>query len=107
MKLIIENLETEIIFSKNLLTELDQDENNVYIIDAKVFELFSATLSPIIDHSRIFKLEANEQNKNLDTLQKIFKFLQVNNVNRSSLITGIGGGVTTDIAAFAAGTFKR
>lgn len=107
MKFIIENLETEIIFNKNLLTELDQDENNVYIIDVKVFELFNATLSLIKDHSRIFKLEANEQNKNLDTLQKIYKFLQANNVNRSNLIIGIGGGVTTDITAFASATYKR
>ena len=107
MKFIIENLETEIIFSNNLLTELDQDENNVYIVDAKVFELFSATLSPIKDHSRIFKLEASEQNKNLVTLKKIYKFMQANNVNRSSLIIGIGGGVTTDITAFASATYKR
>jgi len=107
MKFIIENLEAEIIFSKNLLTKLDQDENNVYIIDAKVFELFSATLSPIKDHSRIFKLEAYEQNKNLDTLQKIYKFMKVNNVNRNNLIIGIGGGVTTDITAFASATYKR
>jgi len=43
MKFIIENLETEIIFSKFFLTEFDKDENNVYIIDAKVLELFNAT----------------------------------------------------------------
>ena len=107
MKFIIENLETEIIFSKFFLTEFDKDENNVYIIDAKVLELFNATLSPIKDHSRIFKLEASEQNKNLDTLQQIYKFLQANNVNRNNLIIGIGGGVTTDITAFASATYKR
>ncbi|KQC10931.1 MAG: hypothetical protein APR54_03000, partial [Candidatus Cloacimonas sp. SDB] len=44
---------------------------------------------------------------NLSAAEGIYNFFQLNNVNRSSMIYGIGGGITTDIAAFAASTYMR
>jgi len=107
MKFINEHLNTEIVFDKNMLTEFDLNDTDVFIIDSNVFRLYKNLFKPIKDQSRIFIYEANEHAKNNDSLKKIYKFLNTNNVKRNNIIIGIGGGITTDIAAFAASTFKR
>ena len=46
-------------------------------------------------------------NKNLDSLAMIWTRLCDNGATRKSLLINIGGGVVTDIGAFAGATFKR
>ena len=48
-----------------------------------------------------------ENNKNIDTVAKIWKFLSEKGADRKSLLINIGGGMLTDLAGFAATTFKR
>ena len=107
MKFINEHLNTEIVFNENILSALDLSDTGVFIIDSNVFRLYNNLFKLIKDQSRIFIYEANEHAKNNDSLQKIYTFLNTNNVKRNNIIIGIGGGITTDIAAFAASTFKR
>ncbi|MDO9577423.1 MAG: 3-dehydroquinate synthase family protein [Candidatus Cloacimonadales bacterium] len=107
MKFKIENSEIEIIFTNDLSPEFKKKVNQVYVIDAKVFELYKELFGHIKDQSRIYLFTASEQTKNLDSLREIYKFLKNKNVNRSSRIFGVGGGVTTDITGFAAATYKR
>lgn len=52
-------------------------------------------------------IPAGEQNKNLDTVREIYKFLLELKLDRQSSIVALGGGVTGDIAGFAAATFLR
>lgn len=52
-------------------------------------------------------LPAGEQNKKIDSVLKIWEFLSNNGGDRKSLLINIGGGMLTDLAAFAATTFKR
>lgn len=94
-------------FKKDLLELFKSDDNQVFIIDSKVHTLYKKLFNSIQDHSRILIYEATEQIKNIDSLQRIYEFLQANSVNRNSVIVGIGGGITTDITAFAASTYKR
>ena len=52
-------------------------------------------------------IEPGEQNKTMETVEKIYeKFLEWE-LDRSSFVTAIGGGIVCDVAGFAASTFMR
>lgn len=55
----------------------------------------------------IFKFEAGEKNKNLDTIQSMYDFFLKNHLDRKSIVVALGGGVTGDMAGFAASTYMR
>lgn len=50
---------------------------------------------------------AGDSNKNVDSLQKIWKELSQGEATRNSVIINLGGGMVTDLGGFAAATFKR
>ncbi len=52
-------------------------------------------------------IPAGENNKKIESVAKIWKFLSENGGDRKSLLINIGGGMLTDLAGFAATTFKR
>ena len=104
MKYNFNNRETEIVFS----TEFSfPEKKGVVIIDKRVLSLYDKSLQKFLEDKPIFVFEATEKNKNLQTISTIYDFFQKNNVNRSTVIYGIGGGITTDVAGFAASTYMR
>lgn len=52
-------------------------------------------------------IPAGESNKKIESVSKIWAFLSENGAARKSLLFNIGGGMLTDLAGFAATTFKR
>lgn len=79
--------------------------NVIYIIDEAV-AAFSRQYLP--EHNgRVFILASGEKEKNFNTVQKIIKFFFENHIDKTSLVVGIGGGVTTDIVGFAASIYYR
>lgn len=52
-------------------------------------------------------IPSGENNKKLESVAKIWQFLSENGGDRKSLLINIGGGMLTDLAGFAASTFKR
>lgn len=105
MKFTLNNFITEIeIISK---FEDLKSINYVAIIDKNIYELYINKLEVFIKDSPIYIFNAQENNKNIKETQKIYSFFIENNVTRETVIFGIGGGITTDITAFAASTFKR
>ena len=52
-------------------------------------------------------IKPGEQQKNLQTVQKIWNKLLKYNADRHSLLVNLGGGVISDIGGFAASCFKR
>lgn len=52
-------------------------------------------------------IPAGENNKKIESVAEIWKFLSENGGDRKSLLINIGGGMLTDLAGFAATTFKR
>ena len=55
----------------------------------------------------MFCMPAGESFKNLDNAVAFWHFLQQHGADRSSLVLNIGGGVVTDLGAFAASTYLR
>lgn len=78
------------------------DCNLFAIIDNKVKDYFSA-----FKNWNIYSLSASENAKSLKTATAIYSWLMENNADRNCFILGAGGGVTTDLAAFVASTYKR
>ncbi|MDA9636641.1 3-dehydroquinate synthase [SAR86 cluster bacterium] len=52
-------------------------------------------------------LETNEKNKSFEGIMPIYTLLNEKKFNRDSLIIGLGGGITTDMAGFVASTYLR
>lgn len=52
-------------------------------------------------------IKAGDNNKNLESISEIWKYLSENGATRHSLLINLGGGMLTDIGGFAAATFKR
>ena len=57
--------------------------------------------------AEIYAFKAGEQQKKLNTIREIYDICIKNKCDRSSVIIALGGGVTGDIAGFAAATFMR
>lgn len=54
-----------------------------------------------------FTFKAGEASKNLTTISQMYDFLAENHLTRSDLIVALGGGVTGDMAGFAAASYLR
>ncbi|MDR0947628.1 MAG: 3-dehydroquinate synthase [Ruminococcus sp.] len=54
-----------------------------------------------------FVFPHGEASKNLNTVSRIYEFLDKGGITRSDLIVALGGGVTGDISGFAASTYLR
>ncbi|MBU1181051.1 MAG: 3-dehydroquinate synthase [Proteobacteria bacterium] len=78
-------------------------EKTVIITDKNVWNCYGKDFPPY----RVIKIEPGEKGKTLDTVREIYERLLEFEVDRSSFIAGIGGGVVCDIAGFAASTFLR
>lgn len=63
--------------------------------------------SATVAGATVITAKSGDINKNLDSLAAIWKRLSDEGATRDSLLINLGGGVITDIGAFAAATFKR
>lgn len=52
-------------------------------------------------------IDASEATKTIDTVMEICAWLLENDADRDALVLAVGGGITTDMAGFAASIYKR
>jgi 3-dehydroquinate synthase len=85
--------------------------NILYVVDENVYKLHSASIKEISGSvggkNNIYIMPSGEKYKSTEQYQDILYTLINNNFGRDSLIAAIGGGVTGDIAGFAASTYMR
>ena len=62
---------------------------------------------PEIQAAKKFSVPAGDENKNIESLSQVWKFLSDNGAKRKSLLINLGGGMLTDLGGLAAATFKR
>ena len=77
------------------------DENTRHFCLPIIAEAFDETPYHIIE------IASGERNKNISTVQKIWKTMFDLRMNRKSLVVNLGGGVVGDMGGFSAGTFMR
>jgi len=78
-------------------------ENSVLITDENVFEKQSAKFAGW----KTIVIKAGEQHKNQHAVDQIINRLIELNADRQTFIVGVGGGVVTDIAGYAASIYMR
>ncbi len=99
------NLEEDI---NNILGNLSYDK--IFILtDNNTEELcypLVENIEPIKNAGKII-IKAGDDNKNIETLSQVWKYLSENGATRHSLLVNLGGGMLTDLGGFAAASFKR
>jgi 3-dehydroquinate synthase len=76
------------------------------LIDATVYELHATRMPWLAEHP-LLTIPSGEQHKTLANAQRIWEWLHAQKAGRYAHPLIIGGGVTTDIGAFACSTWKR
>ena len=81
------------------------------VTDSNVSKLYMAKLRNSLEKAGFevyeFVFAAGEQSKNLDTIAQVLGTLAVNAFTRTDAVVALGGGVSTDMAGFAASIFLR
>jgi len=81
------------------------------IIDSNVREYLQDPITASLDKagldSDLYVYSGGEENKNLDSANKIYSWLSEVRAERKDTILAVGGGVTGDLAGFVAATYAR
>ena len=81
------------------------------VTDSNVADLYldevRRLLSPICRQVDSFVFPAGEEQKNLDTVRKLYQVLIQKEYDRNDMLAALGGGVTGDLCGFAAATYLR
>ncbi len=90
---------------------LKADSRICIVTDSNVSEMYLGALldalKPFCSDPEIFVFRAGEENKNLNTVQELYRHLIRSHMQRNDLLMALGGGVTGDLTGFAAATYLR
>ncbi len=94
-----------------LLEKYKLNKNILIIADRNVENLHHDKINFLNSNaggkSKIYLLKPGERSKSYTELNKIYSFLLENNYGRDTLLIAVGGGVTGDLAGYAAATYMR
>ena len=106
-----------IIIGRNLISNLSQifKKNSInfkkcfLVLDKNVPNRYVKKISKSLKRFEVYKFiyNASEKNKNQKNVNKILNLLLKKNFSRDDCLISIGGGITGDVAGFAASLFKR
>lgn len=78
------------------------------VTDTNVAPLYAQQIAGLFDPAPlIYAIPAGEDNKNLDQIRALLRFLIENHFDRKSYLAALGGGVAGDMTGFAASVFMR
>lgn len=88
-----------------------QDKRVCVVTDSRVDEYYGGQVMELLNgHCRTavkYVFPAGEENKTLDTVRDIYRFLIEKGFDRRDLLLALGGGVTGDVTGYAAATYLR
>lgn len=95
-----------------LIREVHKGTKVLVVCDSNVGPLYAAPLRDSLVKAgyrtiSVLTFPAGEKHKRLETVTHMYKILAQNRFDRSDLIVALGGGVTGDMAGFAAATWMR
>lgn len=86
---------------------IPSDRKVLVVTDSGVPEEYAATVAGFYENSSIFVFPQGEESKNFDTYRQICQALMDASFTRKDAVVAVGGGVTGDMAGFAAATYMR
>jgi len=85
--------------------------NTIFIISDQGSFQYAMKLKNILEKHAIlvelYSIDSGEENKNLETVIKIYNWLSKLKAERRNLLIGVGGGVVGDLSGFIAATYLR
>ena len=84
--------------------------NEIYVKDDFIFidrNVYNLSLNTFNNFSKILIFDANEDNKNIESVLKLIDELYKSKITKKNKLIVIGGGITQDVGGFAAAIFKR
>lgn len=108
----------DIVFSKSFeelaaeLQELGTDKKRLCIVtDSNVDKLYGEELLKLLEGNCVkavkYVFPAGEENKTLDTVKSVYKFLIEEGFDRKDMLVALGGGVVGDLTGYTAATYLR
>lgn len=108
----------DIVFAKSFdelwdeLNNLGCEKRRICIVtDSKVDELYGDCVFKLLDGKCLktvkYAFPNGEENKNLDTVKEIYKFLIEEGFDRKDMLLALGGGVVGDTTGYVAATYLR
>ncbi|MBN1131431.1 MAG: 3-dehydroquinate synthase [Bacteroidales bacterium] len=95
---------SSILVGEGLTTLLDSlPADPILMVDEHVLQLHAEKFQAF----RSIPVPRGEKHKTLQTAENLYRALVGMNADRSSVIVGVGGGLTTDLAGFVASTYMR
>lgn len=94
------------------LNELLKPYPHVFVLADRNVVMKSRDVSELVDSLRstghhVKQIKAAETTKTMETVMEICAWLLESGADRDALVLAIGGGITTDMAGFAASIYKR
>jgi len=97
---------------KDFIPELDeaignQKAENIFILtddNTRIFCLPELLKSGKLKGSHLISIPSGDENKHINSVVDIWKYLSEHGATRKSLMINLGGGMITDIGGFAAST---
>ena len=99
-----------IYFIKNLFLSFNQNINNkklIYLIDDSLTGLYPKEIKLISENHKLIFIDAKENNKTLDYVNKLVERLIEVGVKKDSTLIAVGGGITQDLVAFISSILFR
>lgn len=79
-------------------------DKEIFIVCDRNVEEFARKTAP---GRPLLAITADEEHKNIGTVTEICRWLMEQGADRNAIVYAVGGGVTTDLAGFAASIYKR
>ena len=89
------------------LAPLLEGYNSVFLVYDEAVEAYARRISALPGVRSTYAITADEDHKDISTVMDICRWLMENGADRFSMLLAMGGGITTDMAGFAAAIFKR
>lgn len=102
----IHNYEVEFCENFDFIDDLKRIEKKVFILDKNIYSLY-ANLFDGLKEEDVFLFDAVEEQKTLNSVEKIYKFLATKDAKRNITLISFGGGITQDVTGFVASTLYR
>ncbi|MDR2556263.1 MAG: 3-dehydroquinate synthase [Bacteroidales bacterium] len=111
----IKDAQTQIFIGEDVLLHIDKYLSglsagtgaSVVVVADKNSMQYTMPLLPFLSGFEMISIDGSERSKNIDTAVFLWKEFERLQLDRNAVVVCVGGGVISDIAGFAAATYKR